>query len=130
MTVELSMLFWTVVLAAGQMVVAVLLTMTKISLPELAGNRDDLPSADGMAGRAKRAHTKMLESLPLFAILILVAHVAGLTNEQTALGAQIFLGARLVYAIVYLVGIPWVRTGIWGVSVIGMIMIALPILAG
>ena len=82
-----------------------------------------------MAGRAKRAHANMLESLVLFAILILVVQVAGLNNEMTALGAQIFVFARLVYAVVYIVGVPWLRTVIWAISVVGMVIIALPILA-
>ena len=42
---------------------------------------------------------------------------------MTLLGAQLFFWARLVYAVVYLIGIPWLRTGVWTVSVIGMILI-------
>jgi len=70
----------------------------------------------------------MLESLVLFAALILVAALAGKTNAMTVLGAQLFFWARLVYALVYLVGVPWVRTGVWLVSVIGLILIFLQLL--
>jgi uncharacterized MAPEG superfamily protein len=42
---------------------------------------------------------------------------------MTLLGAQLFFWARLVYAFVYLAGIPWLRTGVWTVSVIGLILI-------
>jgi uncharacterized MAPEG superfamily protein len=42
---------------------------------------------------------------------------------MTLLGAQIFFWARVVYAAVYLAGIPWVRTAVWAVSVIGMLLI-------
>ena len=38
--------------------------------------------------------------------------------------SAVFFWARLVYALVYLVGVPWLRTVVWFVSVIGMIMIA------
>jgi len=55
----------------------------------------------------------LLESLVLFAALVLAAVVAGKTNAMTALGAQLFFWARLAYAIVYLAGVPWVRTGVW-----------------
>lgn len=65
----------------------------------------------------------MLESLVLFAALVLAAVVAGKTNAMTALGAQLFFWARLAYAIVYLAGVPWVRTGVWLVSIIGLILI-------
>jgi uncharacterized MAPEG superfamily protein len=75
------------------------------------------------AGRATRAHRNTLESLVLFAALVIVAHMAGVANETTVLGAQLFFWARLVYAIVYLIGIPWLRTGVWAVSMAGLIII-------
>jgi uncharacterized MAPEG superfamily protein len=128
MTVELTMLVWAVILTFAQVVVAVLLAMAQVGVPEIAGNREGLITS-AMAGRAKRAHINMMENLPLFAILVLVVHMAGLSTEQTVLGAQIFVIARLVYALVYIIGVPWLRTGIWTVSVVGMAMIAWPILA-
>ena len=129
MTVELTMLFWAVVLTFAQLLVAVLLAIGQLGLTELTGNREGLAPPSEMAGRAKRAHANMLESLVLFAILILVVQVTGLNNVMTALGAQIFVFARLVYAVVYIVGVPWLRTVIWAISVVGMVIIALPILA-
>ena len=39
-----------------------------------------------------------------------------------------FFWSRVVYAAVYYAGIPWLRTGVWGVSVVGMVMIFLQIL--
>jgi uncharacterized MAPEG superfamily protein len=56
---------------------------------------------------------------------LLVAHVAGKLDPTTALGAQLFFWARLVYAGVYLAGLPWIRTGVWAVSVIGLLLIFL-----
>jgi uncharacterized MAPEG superfamily protein len=44
---------------------------------------------------------------------------------MTALGAMIFFWARLAHAIIYVVGLPWLRTLAWAVSVIGMVTIAL-----
>jgi uncharacterized MAPEG superfamily protein len=65
----------------------------------------------------------MLESLVLFAALVLVAVAAQRTNSTTAIGAQLFFWARLAYAAIYLAGIPWLRTAVWGVSVVGLLMI-------
>jgi uncharacterized MAPEG superfamily protein len=56
---------------------------------------------------------------------VLTAVVAGKTNQMTLLGAQLFVWARLVYAAVYLAGVPWVRTGVWFVSMIGLVLIFL-----
>jgi uncharacterized MAPEG superfamily protein len=107
------------------MVVAVLGATQQVGLPRLAGNRDDLPPIEGWPGRAARAHRNLLESLVLFAALVLVAAVAGKLNAATALGAQLFFWARLVYAVVYLAGVPWARTAVWAVSVVGLVLIFL-----
>ena len=64
----------------------------------------------------------------LFAILVVAAVLAGKTNAMTLLGAQIFLYARIAYALVYIAGLPWVRTAVWGVSVVGMAMIFLQLI--
>jgi len=123
MKLELALLVWSVALAFVQMLVAASAATLQVGLPKLAGNRDNMPPLTGWAGRAERAHLNMLESLVLFAALVLVALVAGRTNSMTALGAQLFFWARLVYAPVYLAGVPWLRTAVWLVSVIGLILI-------
>ena len=123
MSVELTMLVWSTVLAFVQAVIGVQGALNQVGLPLLAGNRDNMPVIVDWGGRAQRAHRNMLENLVLFAVLVLVAVVAGKTNDTTLLGAQIFLYARIAYALVYLAGLPWVRTGVWGVSVVGLAMI-------
>jgi uncharacterized MAPEG superfamily protein len=123
MTIELQMLVWSAALALVQMLVAVVGAQGQLGLPMLAGNRDNLPAVTGWAGRARRAHINMLESLVIFAIVILVAHAAGETHERTVLGAQLFFWGRLAYALVYVAGLPWVRTLVWAVSVAGIVLV-------
>ena len=120
---ELMLLAWAVLLTLVQAVVAVQGALMQVGLPMLAWNREGLPEMKGWAGRAARAHRNMLENLVLFAALVLAAVVAGKTNNTTLLGAQIFLWARVAYAVVYVAGIPWLRTAVWGVSVVGLAMI-------
>jgi len=120
---ELSLLVWAVVLTFVQMLVAVTGTFLQVGLPPLVGNREGLAPCAGWAGRAQRAHHNMLENLVLFAALVLVAVLAQKTNSTTLAGAQVFLWARVAYAVIYLIGIPWLRTAVWTVSVIGLIMI-------
>jgi uncharacterized MAPEG superfamily protein len=122
---ELTLLTCAVVLALVQAVIAVLGALMQVGLPLLAGNREGMPEIGGWGGRAARAHRNMLENLVLFAALVLVAVAAGRTNAMTLLGAQIFVWARLAYAGVYIVGLPWIRTGVWAVSVVGLAMIFL-----
>jgi uncharacterized MAPEG superfamily protein len=125
---ELALLVWAVLLTFVQMLVAVTGATLQVGLPALAANREGLAPCTGWAGRAARAHHNMLESLVLFAALVLVAVVAGRTNSMTLLGAQLFFWARLVYAAVYLAGIPWLRTAVWAVSVVGLAIIFLQVL--
>ena len=120
---ELMWLLWAVALTFAQMLIAVSGATLQVGLPKLAGNREGLPPCTGWPGRAQRAHHNMLENLALFAALVLIVVVSGKSNSTTVLGAQIFVWARLVYAFVYLAGIPWLRTGVWGVSVVGLLLI-------
>ena len=122
---ELLLLVWAVLLTLVQAVIAAQGALMQVGLPMLAGNREGVPEIKGWGGRAARAHRNMLENLVLFAALVLVAVVAGKTNAMTLLGAQIFLYARIVYAPVYIAGVPWLRTGVWAVSVVGLAMIFL-----
>lgn len=123
MTPDLKLLIWTVALTFIQAVIAVLGANGQVGLTTLAGNREDLPAITGWAGRARRAHWNMLENLPLFIALVLVAHISNRADGVTLLGEQLFFWARLVYAIVYIAGIAWVRTLLWAVSVVGLILI-------
>jgi uncharacterized MAPEG superfamily protein len=124
MSPDLYYLLMSAVLCFVQMLIAATGANTQVGLPALAGNREGLPEIVGWAGRARRAHLNMLENLVLFSALVLVAAVAGKANATTAMGAMIFFWARLAYALIYLIGIPWLRTLAWFVSVIGMVMIA------
>jgi uncharacterized MAPEG superfamily protein len=122
---ELALLVWSVALAFAQMLVSVAGATLQVGLPMLAGNRDTMPPLGGWARRAYRAHLNMLESLVLFAALVLVCVLTNRTNSTTLLGAQLFFWGRLAYAVVYVAGVPWLRTGVWFVSVLGMILVFL-----
>ena len=123
MSTDLEMLVWSAALALVQMLIAVFGAQAQVGLPRLAGNREGLQPITGWPGRAQRAHLNMLESLVVFAIVVLVAEIAGLANGTTALGAMLFFWGRLAYALVYLFGIPWLRTAVWAVSVAGILLV-------
>ena len=120
---DLQMLLWSIALCLVQMLVAVILYQPQVGLPALAGNREGLPPPTGMADRAARAHRNMLESLVLFAALVLMAAITGRANDFTAIGSMLFFWARLVYAVIFVIGLPWIRTGVWLVSIVGLIII-------
>jgi len=124
MTPDLKYLLFSVILTFVQVLISASLANNAVGLNTLAGNREGLGELPGMAGRAKRAHLNMVENMVLFTALVLIAAVAGKANAMTAMGAMIFFWARLGYGIVYVIGVPWLRTVLWFVSVIGMALIA------
>jgi uncharacterized MAPEG superfamily protein len=89
------------------------------------GNREDMPEPSPVAGRADRAAKNMLESLLLFAVVVLVARLGGIAPEKIATGAAVFFWARVAYFLVYLAGIPYLRTAVWVAGIAGLIMILL-----
>jgi uncharacterized MAPEG superfamily protein len=128
LTPELMYLVWSAALTLVLVVIAVLGATQEVGLPTLAGNREGLPELTGWAGRAQRAHWNMLESLILFAILVMVARTANVSNAMTVLGSQLFFWGRVAHAILYIAGIAWLRTAAWLVSVVGLILIFVQLL--
>jgi uncharacterized MAPEG superfamily protein len=87
------------------------------------GNRDTALELPAWAARAKRAHANLLENLAPFAVLVLVAHVAGKANAMTALGATIFFWGRVAHLLVYTAGLIYVRTIVFFVAAGGGLLI-------
>ena len=129
MTPELFYLLWSLALTVVLVLVATLGATQQVGLPTLAGNRENLPEMTGWAGRAERAHRNMLESLVLFAILVLAARALNISNGMTVLGAQLFFWGRVAHAALYIAGIPWLRTAAWLLSVVGLVLIFLQLIA-
>jgi uncharacterized MAPEG superfamily protein len=125
MTPELMYVVWSIALTVVLALIAVTGATLQVGLPKLAGNRENMPEYTGWVGRASRSHLNMLENLVLFTALVLVAHVAGVHNSMTLLGAELFFWGRVAHAVIYLAGIPWIRTAAWLTSVIGLLLIFL-----
>ncbi|MDB4476175.1 MAPEG family protein [bacterium] len=90
-------------------------------------NRDNVPEATPLGGRAERAANNSIEALIMFVPLALVAQFAG-SAEAAMMGATIFIWARVAYLPIYLVGIPYLRSLVWAVGVVGLAMIVMALL--
>ncbi len=123
MPIELSYLSASVALFFVYLLGEVITGNMQYKPKDLLGPRDSLPPQNTAVGRAKRATSNMLESMIMFAPLVLIAHATGRLNETTALGAAIFFWARVAYAPSYWFGLPVVRSLIWFVALAGIIMI-------
>lgn len=124
MTTDLWMLVWSAVLCLSLPAVYLIgRVATPGGMAWGLGNRDTPLEVPAWTGRAQRAHVNLLENLPVFAILVLVAHVAGKANATTALGATLFFWGRVLHAAVYIAGITVVRTGVFFVALAGELLI-------
>ena len=131
MTVELKMLTLSVVLGIVQIVAASHAASLQRGYQWTASSRDEkVPPLQGVAGRLDRALRNFLETFPLFAAVVLAAHVSDTHNALTALGAQLYFWARLAYALLYAAGVPVVRSLVWNVATIGILLFVAALLLG
>jgi uncharacterized MAPEG superfamily protein len=129
-SVEIQMLCWSIVLGLVQLVIATSLATKEQGLAYNLSPRDrPAPPVSALTSRFQRAFGNFRETFVYFAALVLVVTVVNKTNASTALGAQIYFWARVVYVPIYAAGLPVARTLIWATSVVGLVMVLLGALA-
>ncbi len=130
MTIELTMLAWSTVLLIVLIMTSSNANVMAMGMEWGLGNRDTPSTVSGWGARARRTYLNHLENLLIFGLLVIVAHLANVHSDLTVIGAQLFLGARIVYAILYIAGISALgaRTLAYLVGLVGTIMIAYAVL--
>ncbi|APE27822.1 MAPEG family protein [Aurantiacibacter gangjinensis] len=87
------------------------------------GARDeDKPPLNDLAARLDRARGNFLETLPLAIIGFGGVVMTGTANEWTAIAAWVWLAARVIYLPIYWSGIAKVRTYVWTVSLLALLV--------
>jgi uncharacterized MAPEG superfamily protein len=81
------------------------------------------------AQRLLKAHLNAVENLVVFAVLVLLATAAGISNPAIATAAVVYFWARVVHAIAYALAIPWVRTLAFAVGFFAQAAVAWQLLA-
>jgi len=93
-------------------------------------NRDtDLKGVAPWGGRAVRAHANLADNLAIYAAVIGIAHVTGATDATTLVAGTVLLAARLLHAMVYIAGIPYLRTAVFSVAQLAMLVYVWRIIA-
>lgn len=107
---------WWVALSALLMLVTILpyvldrITTTGFSASVGNPQDNEIPQST-WAIRMKAAHYNMVENMAVFAPLaIIIGLSAGMASGGTATACAVFFFARLVYLVVYTLGIPILRT--------------------
>ena len=124
MTIELSLLAWSAVLGLVQIALVATCSVTRRGLAWATSARDGTAPALGIvASRLDRARGNFLETFPFFVALVLANHVLQQHDSLTVLGAQLYFWARVAYVPAYAAGIPYLRTLIWSVSIVGLVLL-------
>ncbi|MEM6532776.1 MAG: MAPEG family protein [Myxococcota bacterium] len=82
--------------------------------------KDNVPEPSRRTARLQRAQQNITESLPIFMSLALLHEIHGTATGLASNGAQVFIGARILYVPVYVLAFPGLRTMVWTVSVVGL----------
>jgi uncharacterized MAPEG superfamily protein len=129
MTTEFSILAWTLVLVLVQVLLPSVVRSRETGIGYNASARDQpAPPVGKVTGRLLRAQSNLFETLPVFAFAIIITHLVGRDGPLTLWGAWIYFIARLVYLPIYAAGIPFIRSLVWMVSLLGIILVMVPIL--
>lgn len=124
MTAELTYLAATLVLALVQIFLPAGARTMEFGSKWNAGARDQTPvSQNPVVGRLERAQSNLYETLPLFIGAVLIAHVTGAESALTLWGVALYFWARVAYVPLYALGVPYIRSLVWLVSLAGLIMI-------
>ncbi len=123
MPIELVLLGWSTILLFVYIMVEGQSATRERGLDWNAGPRDGNAKPLGpIAGRASRALRNFQETYPAFIALALALTVSGRTGGLGEVGTWTWLVARIVYLPLYLLGIPYLRSLCWTVSILGLIL--------
>ena len=124
MTLELQLLAALLLLAIVQVLLAAGARTAELGLKWNAGPRDaPVPPPGPLAGRLMRAQANLFETLPLFIGAVLLTHFAGMAGPLTLWGTALYFWARVAYVPLYALGVPYIRSLVWLVSLAGLAMI-------
>ncbi len=126
---EIWVLGWSAVLLLVQIVLQASV-LGDLTPAYLFSPRDEERKTNSvLAERLKRALHNLLETYPAYIALVVGLAATGKTGGIAATGALIWIIARVVYVVLYATGIPVVRTLVWLASIIGLVMMAVRLLA-
>ncbi|MDO6416912.1 MAPEG family protein [Sphingomonas sp. BIUV-7] len=131
MRIEITLLGATLILALIQIMLAGQVRTMQYGTKWNTGARDaEMPPLNPLAGRLVRAQANLFETLPIFIGAVLAAAFANKLGELTAIGAALYFGGRVLYVPLYAAGIPIVRSIVWMVASVGLVLILWALMFG
>ena len=131
LSTEFTMLVLAIILGFVHMLAATQAITGERGLWWNVGPRDSAPPLrSALAGRLDRAFANFRETFPFFAASVLALGVLGRHNAQTVWGSELYLAGRVLYLPLYAAGVPVVRTMVWAITTIGIVLLLAALLNG
>jgi uncharacterized MAPEG superfamily protein len=126
---EIAVLGWSVILLIVH-ITAESLALIRDAGPAYAlSSRDQAKDVSLLTGRLTRGLRNFLETYPAFIALALGLAVTGKHGGIGATGALIWFWARVAYVPIFAAGIAGIRTAVWTVSMIGLLLMLIRLMA-
>jgi uncharacterized MAPEG superfamily protein len=129
MKTELLYLSYVTILTGVLWIPYILDRVLTCGLLAAVGYPDNSKPQSKWAVRLMKAHSNAVENLVVFATLILLANAMNISNAVIANASMLYFAARLVHAVCYTLGIPWVRTLAFLTGVVAQAMVAVQLLS-
>ena len=121
----MTVAYWCVLIAA-------VIPLVAIGIAKAGGERYNnrhprvwLDKQQGYRARAAAAESNSFEAFPFFAAAVIIAHLTNAPQGRLDLLAIVFVVARIVYVVCYLVDWHWARSLVWTISFVTCVVIFL-----
>jgi len=121
---ELQLLGLSGLFVVVQITLVAQLSNLQYGLKWAASPRDEtMPPPKVLLGRTRRALANFLETYPVFVAAVLAVAVAQRLDAWSLVGAHFYLWSRVVYLVLYMTGVPLIRSLAWNAALLGILMI-------
>lgn len=128
MTTELWLLFLSLPLYGLYLGAQSLIFRWQHGILYAASARDEGKPDSPLLARAERALKNFHETWLVFVILVLIGHLAMPGEPLMFWGAIIWFAARIAYLPLYLFGVFMIRSLVWNVALVGLVLMGWPVL--
>jgi len=129
MRTEIASLVWISAFTAALWIPYVLNRIVVRGIVSTVGYPVDPPPLAPWAQRLRAAHANAVENLVVFAALILAAQALDVSTPLLAAAGTLYLWSRVLHAVTYTLGVPWLRTIAFTGGFVAQMMVAWQLLA-
>ena len=120
---EMKLLDIAILVGLVHLLIAVLSTVKQRPSAWATGPRDQPMPLIGVPARLDRSFWNFLETFGFFAAAILAVIIQNKVGPLSWWGAVLYVVARIVYIPLYAGGMRYVRTLVWTISMVGIVMV-------